>query len=105
MAEDDSVMNEEESILSHLRYRVTVEHVEGDGSLRDMGLPPDDIEKLSRLGKSPMWKQKWDQLNSAMQPNDELWHYGWDEGFLSRGGGYAVLREGKVVASITSWKS
>ena len=95
-------------ILKSLKKRVTFEHIERDGALLDMGISPSEVEALKkgRLGNPSLeFHHRLDEFKSKFIDGDELWYYEWILESFSDTGGYAIVRGGVVVASITSWRS
>ncbi len=95
-------------ILSSLKKRVTFEHVEGDGPLLDMGMPPQEVAALKQqrpLSPTPESQRRLGEFKAQFADGDELWYYEWRREAFWGAGGYAIIRGGAVVASFTSWKS
>ena len=96
------------NILESLKKRVSFEHVEGDGSLLDMGMPPEEVAAMKRerpLALAPEFQRRFGEFKAQFIDGDELWYYEWRREAFWGTGGYAIVRGGTVVASITTWKS
>jgi hypothetical protein len=101
------------NILESLKKRVSFEHVEGDGSLLDMGVSPEDIAAMKRKERpftpAPEFQRRFSEFKTQFIDGDELWYYESIHDALSGTGGYAIIRGGRrgdrVVASITTWNS
>ncbi len=94
-----------DDVLKSLKNRVTLEHIEGDGPFEDMGLTPTEILHFKNIQRSTDWCAQLEGLKAQIQEGDELWYYEWRQDALSGTGGYALIRKGEVVDSVTSWKS
>jgi hypothetical protein len=74
-----------------LNSRVTLAEIEGPNAPRDLIKPTD----------SPAWRA----FKSKLGPQDELWYFTSQPGSFGRGAGrtgYAILRNGKQVASFVA---
>jgi hypothetical protein len=62
-----------------------------------------------RLGRKPVpfgfCHDKWRELIARMQPDDELWEYSHYAGALAAGGGFAIVRNGEILAEMMIWIS
>ena len=92
-------------ILKSLKNRVTLEHIEGDGAFEDMGLTPTEILHFKNVQRSADWCALLEDLKAKIKEGDELWYYEWKQDPLSGTGGYAIIRKGEVVDSLTSWRA
>ncbi len=95
-------------ILQSLKRRVTFEHVEGDGPLLDMGMTQEEVAATRRQRSfipTPEFQSRFAEFKAQFTDGDELWYYEWRREAFWGTGGYAIIRSGAVVASITSWKS
>lgn len=62
-----------------------------------------EAERLSSTGVVFNGLSKeWERLKAQIQPGDELWKFVWDGGELARRQGYKLLRNGRVIARITT---
>lgn len=84
-----------------LREKITVEEAER----RHPGLPHDERARRFPEIRKPFGflSAQWEELKAKMQPGDELWEFrsppeSWKH--LAGAGGVAVLRDGKVIASL-----
>jgi hypothetical protein len=94
-------------ILQSLTKRVTFQHIAGDGPLLDMGVTAEEIAEMKQRGS--LWpaesRRRLAEFKGQFAEGDELWYYEWrKEPFLGTGG-YAIIRNGIVAASMTSWRS
>ena len=76
--------------------------------LTRLGLSESDLQALSAKGASPWWLEQWRVFISQMGAGDELWFFEspaetWNS--LAGRAGYALVRSGRVVASLVSRKS
>ena len=76
--------------------------------LMGSGLSDRDLERLLAGGPSPQWVVKWQALIAKMIAGDELWFFEspsetW--GRFAGAAGYALVRSGHIVDSITSRRS
>lgn len=95
-------------ILTSLKKRVSFEHIKGDGPLLDMGMSPEEVAAMKRerpFTRAPQFQRHFAEFEAQFAEGDELWYYEWRREALWGKGGYAIIRAGAVVASITSWKS
>jgi hypothetical protein len=81
-----------------LKKRTTIEEVEAASMVRDPELGPDPVP----FG---FINDKWQALLAQMQPGDELWEFSssqesWQA--LAGRAGFAVVRNGKVIASMVT---
>ena len=73
--------------------------------LLSLGLSDADFNQLLSQGTSPAWLEKWRQFIPQMLPGDELWSFEsppetWAA--LAGAAGYAIVRSGRVIASLSS---
>ena len=95
-------------ILKSLKKRVTLEHIEGDGALEDLGMSPSQIEAIKKdrpVSRNPVFRRRLDDFKAQIRDGDELWYYESVRESFWGTGGYAIVRSGKVIDSITAWKS
>jgi len=92
-------------LLKYKQKQITFEYIEGAGALADMGLSPDDIASfINRTGgyMAPDFKKRYEEFKAQFQEGDELWYIAKNEP-LAGFGGYVILRENQVIASLRSW--
>ena len=81
-----------------LKKKFTVEQAEAENMVTD-----------AQLGQKPVpfgfSNHDWRQLTAQMQPGDALWEYSHVEGPLCGEGGFAIVRNRKVVAQMSTWIS
>jgi hypothetical protein len=81
-----------------LKRRLTIEQAEAEQMVTD-----------ARLGREPVpfgfCNCQWRDLIAKMQPGDELWEFSHIEGPLCGEGGFAIIRHGELVGSMTTWRS
>jgi hypothetical protein len=95
-------------ILKSLNKRVTLEHIEGGGALEDLGMSPSEIEAIKKdrpVSRNPVFQRHFDEFKAQIRDGDELWYYESIRESFWGTGGYAIIRNGEVIASITAWKS
>ena len=96
------------NILESLNKRVSFEYLEADGLLLDVGMLPKDIAEMKRKGQltqTPEFQHRFGEFKAKFLANDELWYYEWKRDAFWGTGGYAIIRDSRVVDSITTWKS
>jgi hypothetical protein len=95
-------------ILKSLKKRVTLEHIEGDGALEDLGMSPSEIEAIKKdrpVSQTPAFQRRLDEFKSQIRDGDELWYYESVREAFWGTGGYAIVRNGEVIDSLTAWQS
>ena len=95
-------------ILKSLKRQVTLKHIEGDGALLDMGMSRSEVAAFKKdqpLSIAPAFQLRFDKFKAQIMDGDELWYYESNLQPLSGTGGYAIIRNGVVVDSITAWRS
>jgi hypothetical protein len=76
--------------------------------LLNLGLSDSDRHELLSKGPSPTWLDKWRQFIPQMLPGYELWSFEsppetWAN--LAGAAGYAIVRSGRIIASLSSRRS
>lgn len=92
-------------LLKYKQKQITFEHIEGVGSLTDMGFSSDYIIQLmNRTGghMAPDFKKRYEEFKAQFQEGDELWYIAKYEP-LAGFGGYVILRQDQLIASLRSW--
>lgn len=95
-------------ILKSLKKQVTLEHIEGDGALLDFGMSPSEIDASKKerpVISSPSFQNRLNEFKAQIIVGDELWYYEWVRESFWGTGGYAIIRHGAVIASMSVWKS
>jgi hypothetical protein len=95
-------------ILQSLKKQVTFQHIAGDGPLLDMGVTSEEIAEMKQRGplsRPVESRRQLAEFKAQFAEGDELWYYEWRKEPFWGTGGYAIIRDGAVVASITSWRS
>lgn len=81
-----------------LKRMLTVEQAEAENMITDV-----------RLGRKPVpfgfCNREWKDLIAQMRPGDELWEFSHVAGPLCGAGGFAILRNGELVAQMRTWVS
>ncbi len=54
---------------------------------------------------SPQWLPRWEEFRAQLQPTDELWYYEHFPEPLTGAAGYCIVRQGVVVASVTTMRA
>lgn len=76
--------------------------------LQRMGVDRSDWHPLLEGAAGARSRQRWADFIAKMKPGDELWRYessGESRGDFADTAGYAIVREGKPVETLTSWRS
>lgn len=76
--------------------------------LENYGFPDADLQKLLAQGPSARWLEKWQEFVRQRVAGDELWFFKSPPGTWSQfagRAGYALVRSGRVIASIATGKS
>ena len=71
-------------------------------------MSPEEVAAMKRerpLAPAPQFQRRLAEFEALFADGDELWYYEWRREAFWGAGGYAIIRHGAVVASITSWKS
>lgn len=87
---------------------MTFEHIEGYGPLLDMGMSPEEVTAMKTkraYAPTPEAQRRLVDFKAQFAEGDELWYYEWRREDFWGAGGYAIVRDGTVVASMTSWRS
>jgi hypothetical protein len=95
-------------ILKCLKKRVTLEHIEGGGALEDFGLSPSEIEAIKKnrlVSQNPVFQHRLHEFKAQIRDGDELWYYEWRREAFWGAGGYAIIRNGEVIDSLSAWRS
>lgn len=93
-----------------LRERLDTEDVDevARRDLRRAGIEAFDVERLLTGRGFALWRRRWTAFVDDLKPGDELWRYESSSdrtaGFAGTAG-YAILREGKPIHTLTSWRS
>ena len=81
-----------------LKRKLSIEQAEAENMITD-----------ARLGPTPVpfgfCHNKWREMIAQMQPDDELWQYSFAAGPLCGAGGFAIVRNGEIVAEMRTWIS
>jgi hypothetical protein len=76
--------------------------------LRRLEIDPAEAATFLASAAVARWRQKWAAFLEQMAPDDELWFFTsppelWQS--LAGDAGYAIVRDGKPVHVLTTWRS
>ena len=91
--EHDRMNTGEHPLREWLKFKTSIDDAEA--AMRA------EVEKFS-VQMSPTWLSRWESFRAQLQPSDELWYYEHFPRPLSGGAGYCIIRQGVIIASITT---
>jgi hypothetical protein len=76
--------------------------------LARLGVDQADWDHFLARGPFAQWRRRWSEFLASMRPGDELWRYETSHestAHLAGAAGYAIVREGKPIASLNAWRT